>query len=133
MCPNSLIHLSLARTRHAELIRRLGPYHSLGECPGTPLSWVPAIGHLLRWGRPASSHEAVHFAHREAAGITVDLYWTHREFEETFRVDVVDRCSETQFTLHPATGKEAIAAYHHPFAAMTSTGDSAGASAAEDF
>jgi hypothetical protein len=67
----------------------------------------------------APRNRSVHFAHREAAGVTVDLYWRHGEREEAFRVEVVDRCSQTAFTLHPATGKEAIAAYHHPFAAAT--------------
>lgn len=132
MFPNSLIHIHLVRTRQAELVGRLARPQSRRRPDGRSLPWVSARRHLLRCVRRAASGESVHFAHREGAGITVDLYWTHGEFDE-FRVDVVDRCSEIEFSLHPATGKEAIAAYHHPFAAITSTGDSAGATSPEAF
>ena len=65
-----------------------------------------------------------HFGHREAAGIVVDLFWDRRdlhdefrvEVHDEFRVEVKDRRDGTRFVLYPATGPEAIQAFHHPFA-----------------
>jgi hypothetical protein len=128
MFPTSMIHAELARTRQDELVKRLALRQPRPERAAAQ-SWA-LLKHLFPSAVPS---ETVHFAHREAAGITVDLYWTRRELEDAFRVEVVDRCSQTKFTLHPATGKEAVAAYHHPFAAAASTGDSTGASEAERF
>jgi hypothetical protein len=105
MFPHPLIVLKLARTRHDQLVARAQP-RALRRQRG-----APAPEH-----RPGAS-EASHFAHREAGGVTVDLYWAHRRFVDSFRFDVVDRRRRTGFTLRPATGKEAVEAYHHPFAA----------------
>ena len=58
-----------------------------------------------------------HFGHREAAGIMVDLFWDRRDLGNEFRVEVEDRRDGTRFVLHPATGREAIQAFHHPFSA----------------
>jgi hypothetical protein len=59
---------------------------------------------------------ADHFGHRESNGIVVDLFWNHRRLEDEFRVEVADEREGTRFVLHPTTGKEAIQAFHHPFA-----------------
>jgi hypothetical protein len=56
-----------------------------------------------------------HFGHREAAGIVVDLFWDRRDLHDEFRVEVKDRRDGTRFVLYPATGREAIQAFHHPF------------------
>jgi MIP family channel proteins len=58
-----------------------------------------------------------HFGHREAAGIVVDLFWDRRDLGNEFRVEVEDRRDGTRFVLHPATGREAVQAFHHPFSA----------------
>jgi hypothetical protein len=60
---------------------------------------------------------ADHFGHRESDGIVVDLFWNRGTFDEEFRVEVVDRRGGADFVLHPTTGKEAIQAFYHPFAA----------------
>ena len=60
---------------------------------------------------------AEHFAHREAAGLVVDLYWTRRPFGHEFRVQVMDAWEGTRFVLRPSSGREAIQAFYHPFAA----------------
>ena len=57
-----------------------------------------------------------HFAHREAGGIVVDLFWSRRSFKDEFRVEVEDAREGARFALHPRTGREAIQAFHHPFA-----------------
>src|SRR6266568_457450 len=59
---------------------------------------------------------AEHFGHRESKGIVVDLFWNHGRLEDEFRVEVADEREGTRLVLHPATGKEAIQAFHHPFA-----------------
>lgn len=58
---------------------------------------------------------ADHFGHRESDGIVVDLYWKG-EGDGQFRVEVVDKREGARFVLRPATGREAIQAYYHPFA-----------------
>jgi hypothetical protein len=58
-----------------------------------------------------------HFGHREAAGIVVDLFWDRRDRHDECRVEVKDRRDGTRFVLYPATGPEAIQAFHHPFPA----------------
>jgi hypothetical protein len=58
-----------------------------------------------------------HFGRREAGGIVVDLFWDPGNLEDEFRVEVEDRFEETHFVLYPTTGKDAIHAFHHPFAA----------------
>ena len=57
-----------------------------------------------------------HFGHRESAGIVVDLFWSHGDPGDRFRVEVQDTREAHRFVLHPATGPEAILdAFHHPF------------------
>jgi hypothetical protein len=60
---------------------------------------------------------ANHFGHRDADGIVVDLFWNRRNLKDEFRVQVEDRRDGTCFVLHPLTGREAIQAFYHPFAA----------------
>ena len=62
-----------------------------------------------------------HFGHREAAGIAVDLFWDRRDLHDEFRVEVKDRRDGTRFVLYPATGREAIQAFHHPFSTPPGT------------
>lgn len=57
------------------------------------------------------------FGRREAAGIVVDLFWDRRDLHDEFRVEVKDRRNGTRFVLYPATGREAIQAFRHPFSA----------------
>ena len=59
---------------------------------------------------------ADHFAHRETGGIVVDLFWNHQGSEDEFQVEVEDTREGIRFVLHPATGKDAIQAFHHPLA-----------------
>jgi hypothetical protein len=59
-----------------------------------------------------------HFGHREADGIVVDLFWDRGELNDEFRVEVEDRRAHARFVLRPTTGKEAIQAFYHPFAAV---------------
>jgi hypothetical protein len=61
------------------------------------------------------------FGHREAAGIVVDLFWDRRDLHDEFRVEVKDRRDGTRFVLYPATGREAIQAFHHPFSTPPGT------------
>jgi hypothetical protein len=60
---------------------------------------------------------ANHFGHRDTDGIVVDLFWNRRNLKDEFRVQVEDRREGTRFVLHPLTGREAIQAFYHPFAA----------------
>ena len=60
---------------------------------------------------------ADHFGHRDADGIVVDLFWNRRNLKDEFRVQVEDRREGTCFVLHPLTGRDAIQAFYHPFAA----------------
>ena len=57
-----------------------------------------------------------HFGHRETDGLVVDLFWTRGDLDDDFRVDVEDRLEGTRFALYPATGRDAVQAFHHPFA-----------------
>ena len=61
-----------------------------------------------------------HFGHRASAGIVVDLFWSHGDRGDRFRVEVQDTCARDRFVLYPATGPEAIHAFHHPFASARS-------------
>ena len=61
-----------------------------------------------------------HFGHRETAGIVVDLFWSHGDPGDRFRVEVQDTREVNRFVLYPATGPEAIHAFHHPFASARS-------------
>ena len=58
-----------------------------------------------------------HFGHRESGGLVVDLFWDRGNYESEFRVEVEDRREGARFVLYPTTGREAIHAFHHPFAA----------------
>jgi hypothetical protein len=58
-----------------------------------------------------------HFGHREGDGVVVDLFWNRGCLEDEFRVEVVDERGGAQFVLYPTTGREAIQAFYHPFAA----------------
>jgi hypothetical protein len=69
-----------------------------------------------------------HFGHRESAGIVVDLFWSHGDPGDEFRVEVQDTREANRFVLYPATGSEAIHAFHHPFASARSQNPPAGAS-----
>jgi hypothetical protein len=60
---------------------------------------------------------ANHFGHRESGGLVIDLFWDPGQPEDEFRVTVEDRREGALFVLHPATGREAIEAYYHPFSA----------------
>jgi len=60
---------------------------------------------------------ANHFGHRDTDGIVVDLFWNRRNLMDEFRVQVEDRREGTCFVLHPLTGRDAIQAFYHPFAA----------------
>jgi hypothetical protein len=70
----------------------------------------------------AMSTTAGHFAHREGDGIVVDLFWDRRELDDEFRIEVVNEREGTRFVLRPRTGREAIDAFHHPFAAPGGAG-----------
>ena len=59
---------------------------------------------------------ADHFGHRESGGIVVDLFWSRTNLEDAFHVEVEDEREGAHFVLHPRTGREAIQAFHHPFA-----------------
>jgi hypothetical protein len=58
-----------------------------------------------------------HFAHRENDGLVVDLFWNYRNLTNEFRVEVQDERDGTWFVLYPKTARDAIQAFHHPFAA----------------
>jgi len=60
---------------------------------------------------------ADHFGHRESHGVVVDLYWNRGQLDDEFRVEVVDKEEGARFVLHPTTGREAVEAFYHPFAA----------------
>lgn len=63
--------------------------------------------------------DANHFGHRENGGLVVDLFWTHGNLRDEFRVEVEDRRIGVRLFLYPTTGREAIRAFHHPFATAT--------------
>ncbi len=62
-------------------------------------------------------HAADHFGHRESDGVVVDLFWDRGNPANEFRVEVVDQRAGARFVLHPTTGRDAVVAFHHPFAA----------------
>jgi len=61
-------------------------------------------------------HGNTHFGHRESAGIVVYLFWSQGDPGDRFRVEVQDTRAGDRFVLYPATGPEAIHAFHHPLA-----------------
>jgi hypothetical protein len=71
----------------------------------------------LHWEGELVAAAASHFGHREIGGIVVDLFWTRGIFGDEFRVEVEDRREGSHFVLFRSTGREAIQAFHHPFAA----------------
>ena len=68
-----------------------------------------------------------HFGHRESSGLSVDLFWNRGDLEHEFRVEVEDKLGEARLLLYPASGKEAMHAFYHPFAAAAKLGISASA------
>ena len=64
---------------------------------------------------------ANHFGHRESDGIVVDLFWDRGDVDDRFRVEVEDRRMGVRFFLDATTGREAIRAFHHPFATAASS------------
>lgn len=65
--------------------------------------------------------DANHFGHRENGGLVIDLFWEHGDVEDEFRVEVEDRRIGVRLLFYPSTGREAIQAFHHPFAAASGT------------
>ena len=59
--------------------------------------------------------------HREADGSVVDLFWDRSDLHDDFCVEVKDRRDGTRFVLYPATGRETIQVFHHPFPAPAGT------------
>jgi len=116
MVPHPLIHLKLARNRCDELLTTRHK-HSRGASARRACALLAS--RLVGCARCPRPSVETHFARREANGITVDLYWTHGEHDDWFRVEVVDHHDGRTFTLFPATGKEAVEVYHHPFATTT--------------
>jgi hypothetical protein len=60
---------------------------------------------------------ANHFGHRENVGVGVDLFWGRSGLEDEFRVEVLYRLMGVRFLLYPRSGREAMHAFYHPFAA----------------
>ena len=64
-----------------------------------------------------------HFGHRESGGLVVDLFWNHGNVNDEFRVEVADRRGGKRLLLYPTTGREAVHAFYHPFAALAAIAD----------
>jgi hypothetical protein len=63
-----------------------------------------------------NTYEHTHFAHRESTGFVVDLFWDPTDAAHEFRVQIIDRRSGAGLVLFPTSGREALKAFHHPFA-----------------
>jgi hypothetical protein len=61
-------------------------------------------------------YENNHFAHRESSGFVVDLYWDPADVSHEFRVEILERGSGYGLVLFPTNGRDAVQAFHHPFA-----------------
>ncbi|MDH4340797.1 MAG: hypothetical protein OEW47_10605 [Thermoleophilia bacterium] len=61
-------------------------------------------------------NERTHFAHREASGLAVDLFWDPSDLDHEFRVNVAGPGGDMSFVLFPTSGAAAVEAFHHPFA-----------------
>jgi hypothetical protein len=61
------------------------------------------------------------FGHREDAGIVSTCSGTAAIFTTNSVWRFKDRRDGTRFVLYPATGREAIQAFHHPFSAPPGT------------
>jgi hypothetical protein len=88
----------------------------------SPVRSRSGVGNVMRkpdWRCVHMTSAANHFAHRESGGLVIDLFWDPGKLEDEFRVAVEDRWEGVRFVLHPATGREAIEAYHHPFSAAS--------------
>jgi hypothetical protein len=124
MFEHSVVHLELARQRQQNLLAAAERRRHLTEADDHP-SRRPvrgSSGAATEHSRRRRRWEEVlgggnHFAHREADGVVVDLFWEHKRLENAFRVEVGDKRAGTHFVLHPITGGEAIQAFYHPFAA----------------
>jgi hypothetical protein len=132
MVPHPLIHRELVDAQRNQLLESAMKRHRLRAClagkrpprvrtaceTNLRRSRTSLATRFLSRRRNVTSVTPIHFAHREADGITVDLFWSHSECQDAFRVDIVDRRRDIEFILRPATGKEALEAYHHPFFAL---------------
>ena len=56
-------------------------------------------------------------ADRNSDGIEVELHWNQHDLENEYEVRVNDTRTDSNFTLHPETGKQALHAFYHPFVA----------------
>jgi hypothetical protein len=95
----------------------------------SPVRSRSGVGIVMRkpdWRCVYMTDAANHFGHRESGGLVIDLFWDPGELEDEFRVAVEDRREGARFVLHPATGREAIEAYHHPFSAASVALNAAG-------
>jgi hypothetical protein len=95
------------------------PAASPVKSPVRTRSGVAIVMRKPDWRCVHMTSAANHFAHRESGGLVVDLFWDHGQLEDEFRVSVEDRREGARFVLHPATGRAAIEAYHHPFSAAS--------------
>jgi hypothetical protein len=129
------IHLEIARQRHQDVLadadrcrrakrlrrhgRRLPRAAPQIEHVATQQETETALHTVMKrgWKGEQVLAATTHFGHRETDGITVDLFWTRGNHESEFRVEVEDRREGASFVLYPTTGREAIKAFYHPFAA----------------
>jgi len=123
------IHLEIARQRYQDL-RADAQRHRIGRSRDdvsgrSPTRGKPARQQIAREGSSRADWRCErvlttdHFGHREAVGLVVDLFWTRRNLEDEFRVEVKDEREGARFVLHPRTGREAIRAFYHPFSAAS--------------
>jgi hypothetical protein len=89
------------------------------KSPVRSRSGVAMVMRKRDWRCVHMTSAANHFGHRESGGLVVDLFWDPGQLQDEFRVSVEDRREGARFVLHPATGREAIEAYHHPFSAAS--------------
>ena len=122
------VHLEIARQRHHDLLAD-GRLHGIRR--GRDDLTGPSSARATRrtgtsratrssradWGCEGVLTATDHFGHRETGGLVVDLFWNPRNLAREFRVEVEDEREGTRLVLHPRTGREAIQAFHHPFAA----------------
>jgi hypothetical protein len=87
------------------------------KSPVRPRSGVAIVMRKPDWRCVHMTSAANHFGHRESGGLVIDLFWDPGSLGDEFQVAVEDRREGARFVLHPATGSEAIEAYHHPFSA----------------
>jgi hypothetical protein len=121
-------HLEIARQRHEDLLveadrRRLAKASEGLGCIWPARQSSASTSRTQRdsdgvfTGGPRVKGTATHFGHREAGGVVVDVFWDRGSLVNEFRVEVEDRRDGARFVLYPQTGREAIQAFRHPFAA----------------